>query len=206
MRSAAGAVVRVLLAVGALSATAAVPAAAQSCFRGGPEPRCASFWIAEAGLSFGPRRQIVSPRGPSTGHLLTWEIGWMRNAGANLALGGSTFLEGDGIRMAGWRAGVKARYRRWLGPDRSLDIEPGVVVAGEENFSRQVPGALIVVGYNLGDVTSITLQVEALQYENQSIQTAGYVGVRLGSFAGLAAAALALLAGALNIPPIGTAF
>ena len=206
MRLAAAAPARILLAAGVFGATAASPVAAQSCFRGGPEPRCTSFWITEAGFSFGPRRQVVSPRGPSTGHLLTWEIGWMRNAGTNLALGGSTFLEGDGMRMAGWRAGVKARYRRWLGPDRSIDVEPGLVVAGEERFERQVPGALIVVGYNLGDLASVTLQVEALQYDDQGIQTAGYVGVRLGSFPGLAAAALALLAGALNIPPIGTAF
>jgi hypothetical protein len=137
---------------------------------------------------------------------MTWELGWMRNLGERHAVGGTTFIEGDGLRMAGWRVGLKARYRWWLEGNRSVDVAPGVILYGEEDFTPDNPGALLAVGYNLGDVVSFTAQAEVLQYPSKTLRTGGYVGVRLGSYPGIIAAALALLAGALVIPPVTAAF
>lgn len=201
--------------VGAALATPS-PATAQTCWRGRPLPDCTSFAITEVGFSFGSRRDSANAGGAATGHLMTWELGYMRNLGERYAVGGTAFVEGDGLGMARLRAGLKGRYRVWLEGNRSVDVAPGVILLAEEPSTPSNPdgsltagydlGGLLAVSYNLGDLVSLTAQVEALQRPAKELQMSGYVGVRFGSYPGAVAALVALVAVVLSIPSHSTAF
>jgi len=94
----------------------------------------------------------------------------------------------------------------WLEGNRSVDFAPGVILYGEESFTPENPGALLAVGYNLGDVVSFTAQIEALQYPSTPLRMAGYAGARLGSYPAIAAAVVALTVAVIVIPPVTAAF
>ena len=157
------------------SVTAQEPPQAQRsqrawCFRGRPLPTCRSFWITEAGYGYALTG--------SNRHYATWELGLMTNLDERWAVGG-TFLAGiafgDGARVG---VGLKPRFRLWLDSSTSVELSPGVLLAGSEG---QFPRFTGHVSVNFQDRLALTSQLEVLD------NVAWYVGVKLGSKAGLIA-------------------
>jgi len=74
----------------------------------------------------------------------------MKNVGERTAWGASVFGEGGSNDS---RAGLRARYRRWLGPRTSVELSPGLVLLGNDGFAG--PGFIGQAALNLGDVLSV---------------------------------------------------
>ena len=140
------AVVRGLALLGSLLATAS-PAIGQSlapprsadnpCFYARPTPACSVFFLTNAGAYIGGTEGGISFRG-------TVDWGVMVNTSPRNAFGGSWFVTLD--EEDEFTTGAVARYRRWLGQGRSLDVAVGTPVAGGSNLK---PGSILgSVKYN----------------------------------------------------------
>jgi hypothetical protein len=154
------------------------------CFRGRPKPRCDVFWLTE----FGVAAPISSnPNGASRGSLFTWELGGMVNRGTRHALGVAAFsqavLWGSGQVGDGAAVGIRPRVRFWTSNTTSIDIAPGIVVAGSG-----APGFSGHAGLNLADYAGLTMHVVALRPDqfdvDQSTRVAVFAGGRLASAPG----------------------
>ena len=90
--------------------TASTGASHALCWRGHPLPECRSFLVTEVGLSYPMNKTATNGRGA----VIAGDLGWMRNISDRAAVGGTAHARiGIGDDYA--RAGVRARYRRWLG-------------------------------------------------------------------------------------------
>ena len=150
-------------------------------FQGGDRTVCASFLLTEVGVLY-----RLGGGGDATA---LGDIGWMKNVGEKSAWGASVFGESESDRG---RAGLRARYRRWLGPRTSVELSPGVVLLGNDEFVG--PGLIGLAALNLGDVISVVGEGEidrvrvadsgALAGERTRYGTdhSFRVGVRGGSF------------------------
>jgi hypothetical protein len=107
----------------------------------------------------------------------TWQLGWMRNISSRDALGASLFLgaETDRFDQSGSTFGVKARYRRWLGPNLALDVGAGPALGGW----MIAHGALAY-----GDWVALEVQAEPGQNVFSDRSFATYAGIRFGSYPG----------------------
>jgi len=112
--------------------------------------------------------------------LFAWELGWMRNRSARDAVGASVFFATSDDVM---RAGVRGRYRRWLGDGLSVDVAPTLIVlqSNQAYDVRATPGVSVLGALGFGDVIVLTGEVEAA---GGGVRT--LYGVRLGSYAGAA--------------------
>jgi hypothetical protein len=141
----------------------------------------------------------------------SFDLGWAYNAGAAYALGGSVFLGGDNRRA---HVGVRARVRRWLARNVSLDLSPGVILAGDgpDGTDLLPPGFIAqasvmaddrvgVVGqvYSIRRESGITLDSYAVDSPEPVRETRWYAGVRLGAEPGVVAAALVVALGAAAV-------
>ena len=171
------------------SASATVPIAYTSdgttphgtCFRGHPQAECRAFFLTEWGwaLRFGNQTRQY-------GHnsYWTWQLGWMRNVSSRDALGASLFLgaETDRFDLSGRTFGVKARYRRWLGPQLALDVGAGPALGG---LVIAHGGWLIAHGaLAYGDWVALEVQAEPGQKVFSDRSFATYAGIRFGSYPG----------------------
>ena len=154
------------------------------CFRGRPKPRCDVFWLTE----FGAALPISSnPNGVSRGALFTWELGGMVNHGTRHAFGVAAFsqaiLGGSDEPGAGAAFGIRPRLRFWMSHTTSIDIAPGVVVAG-----AGAPGFSGHAGLSFADYAGLTLHVVALRPDqfdvDRSMRVAVFAGGRLASAPG----------------------
>jgi len=156
---------------------AASAAEGKACFQPRALPVCRSFWVTE----FGVQVFVSQPPGVNDQRRVmgTWELGWMRNRSAGDALGGSVFLSTNDNAM---RAGVRARYRRWLGSESALDLSPGLIVyqSNDDLESSAKLGAALQAGVTFHDWIGLTTQVEAAE-GGVRFQT----GVRVGGYPGL---------------------
>jgi hypothetical protein len=161
-----------------------------TCFRGRPQSECGSFFLTEWTWALriggrGPRSPEVKP-GNS---YWTWQVGWMRNVGRSSAIGGSLFLGLEDDRVGGAETiGVKARFRRWLGPKAAVEVGAGPTTEGSV-----IAHAAILYG----DWVALEVQAEPGQKIFGDRHLATYAGVRFGSLPGTVlgiAAPLALLA------------
>ncbi len=100
------------------------PTPHEFCFRGRPGAFCKEFAITELAYGRSAPTQLVDP------NVVTWDLGAMRNVGPRSAVGGSIQF------TTRFSVGLKARYRRWLSKDVSLDIAPGVTVYEERGEAR----------------------------------------------------------------------
>jgi|GEM_PF-2180468 len=163
------------------SAAAAPPGAVvgKACYRGRPSPPCRSFWITE----FGGAWYTVPPIGqeaPESRELLfLWEMGWMRSRSARDAVGASVFFATSDEVM---RAGVRGRYRRWLGDELSVDVAPTLIVlqSNQAYDVRATPGVSVLGALGFGDVIVLTGEVEAAGGGVRMLY-----GLRMGSYAGV---------------------
>ena len=150
------------------------------CWRARPAPRCRWFLVTEFGVS--------SHSG------LVVEYGLMANLGRRSGFGGAgTLGEDESFR----RAGLTARYRRWLNPRLALEAGAGPVTychltelagcGGRWGVGFQFQAAVHLWG----------LVAASASFERLGAAHRGYVGVRFGGYAApLSVLALGILQGA----------
>ena len=178
-------------------------------FRGGDRSHCSSFLLTEAGL-FVP----LTGELPDQSLFGSVDLGAMKNVGRHAAVGASGFWESGSNHN---RGGLRLRYRRWLGDRLSVELSPGVVLAGNDTYDA--PGFIGQAGLNVGDLISVVVEGEHERYAvtpwywNGSYTVPGptahtsnttlRVGVRGGSYLGagtmfLAGIGIAVLAASFS--------
>jgi hypothetical protein len=185
------------------------------CFFAGPAAQCSSYLITEAHA----RYRVSSSAGQSAFYL-TAEAGWMKNLGD--AAVGFTVFGGHDFGFETGRAGVKGRYRRWLGGPHRIDLSAGLLLTseGSEFFGLAGPGLVVGVGYALNDWLHLSAELDYAPAEGAQQPACGpdapggsdcewawyydgpstpslYIGAGLGKKAGLFSYALAVLVGVL---------
>lgn len=178
------------------------------CFVGRPAEFCKMFTVTE----FGYGRLIGGDQAEGfldhhvEPHVVMWELGLMRNTDARSALGGSVLL------TSRFSVGLKARYRRWLWREVSLEVAPGLILHDGRHAARTpaFTGHLLV---NLGDVLSVGGMLEASRFGTNSFGTPPatitkpYLLARLGSYPGLiGATASGALLGLLALLVVGPTY
>jgi hypothetical protein len=169
---------RVLLAV----AMGLVPAgaAAQTCFRGAPAPRCRQFFVLEMDASHSAGAVARNP------YAFSWATGGMANVGPRSAVGGALLVAADDD---GHRIGVQGRFRRWLHGRTALDLTPEIFLGGHRNGGTGPGGAALGLAVTHGDLVGVSLSYQMADGAGRL-----YAGIRFGSWmvpvglAGLAAA------------------
>jgi hypothetical protein len=189
-------IVRGLALLGALLA-AASPAIGQSqapprsadnpCFHAHPKPACSVFFLTNAGAYIGRPEGRTSFRG-------TVDWGVMVNTSPRNAFGASWFVTLD--EEDDFSTGPVARYRRWFGEGRSLDVAVGTPVAADQIK----PGSILAsVKYSPVQWFGVALRPEAVRRTTYECVDAGctataphtatsgraYVGVEFGWVPGL---------------------
>jgi hypothetical protein len=165
------------------------------CFRGKPGSECSAFWILEFAVSGRLDEPPTARLREGPAYHVTGELGQMFNSGSRTAFGGTLYVGGDDD---GSRFGVKGRFRRWLTPAVSLDLSPGILIAGTNNeFELEFPAFVGHAGLNLGDWIGLFAETEMIRYGSPEIGFEGetspgtdlawYAGVKLGSYSGIVA-------------------
>lgn len=175
---------------------------ASSCgwCRGKPPPDCRSFWVLESGWNL--RQQGNNVRETKEDFLFVADFGYMRNVSSRSAIGGTAYVGADDD---GALYGLRARYRFWLHRWFALDISPGILLAGQDNYMEpQFPGFVGSVSLGFGDWFALKTQFQAIKFKNLSYitwdpfpndvehfvsegtQTAWYIGIQFGSYAAVA--------------------
>ncbi|WP_225413087.1 hypothetical protein [Stigmatella hybrida] len=163
------------------------------CFRGKPLPECQGFLLTEFAVAIA---QPSDYRRPPFNAI--WELGYMHNLEeASLAFGGTLFFVYDDEERILF--GIKPRLRRWLTPWLSAEVAPGIVIGGGNGgtFAPSYPAFSGHAALNFGDVVSVSAQLEMLPLTSTSNvnprgrEVTGYLSLRFGSYAGMAAGPLA---------------
>ena len=154
--------------LGTLSAQAPDPSAATprvGCFRGEPRPTCASFWLVELQGStalYAPTVEVQTPGGgyrvETSGSQFDLSLGHMANVHPRWAIGGTVSL---GTGADDLFTGVRARARRWLTPDFSLELETGLA-RGHANHTwyPSKTGFSTGVRFNIQDYGSVFVRYD----------------------------------------------
>jgi len=172
--------------------TAAAPLVAQEssrgCFAPATSPSCRSWWITEAGA-----RYRVSDRYPDEQNIFFhYALGWMRNIGPRMALGGEVFGGSDGHA----RGGVAARARRWLSPKASVDLVVGVHLVGNASSQEIKTGSPTVqLRVSRSDLVAIVASIDRLALrcdfgcefvrDPNTTRTRAFLGLEVGSGLGV---------------------
>ena len=133
------------------------------CFQERSGAKCRSFLITE----FGYLLRFDVERYTDRRHYANWELGGMVNRGENSALGATFFFTLDQDYEEP-RIGLKARYRRWINPNSSLDIAPGVILYGWRRHFK-FPSFAGHIGLNLGNWFALIGQVESTRWKDHYI-------------------------------------
>jgi hypothetical protein len=135
------------------------------CWRGKPE--CGSFIITEMGTLY---RLDDYPFPVDIDHLaFSFDVGWMKNLDRRRAVGvtGYALVNDDFTRF-----GIRPRYRRWLSQHTSLDISPGILLAGEDpDITYDPPGFILGVTANAEDLIAVTVETEYSRYSTYDVFT-----------------------------------
>lgn len=190
-------------------------------FRGGPKEVCSSFLLTE--FSWMWRVGGTGPTSSDERFYGSLDLGWAKNVGSAYAVGATAFLGGDNSRE---HLGVRARVRRWLAPNLSLDLAPGLILAGEEEHSATLlqPGFIAQASLMADDRLGIVGQVftsrarlsrsvyvpagpagPGYETRTEDVRETGWsAGLKLGSAPGVAATLLVLVLGIIytveNVP------
>jgi hypothetical protein len=182
------------------------------CFRGRPLPACKSFWIFEmqgsspvAQTSRTIRTYFDATRTGSPQEfeydataftsVVEWNLGHMVNLGDKYALGGVVTVgsgNGDGL------AGLKARVRRWLSSDLSVEAEAGALWSSPDGGIRSnVVGGTAALRFNVRDQGAFFLRWDVLPLPEESSFN-GYLdpgGTQSGLSVGVSAGSVPALIG-----------
>lgn len=181
----------VVVLVGALHASSV---AAQVCMR--PEPDdpdepCRVYPITDFSVS----TALVDTHLDRPLDLAT-QLGFLVNAGDQLALGPALFV--GAYRDGGWHSqiGVNARLRAYLPSGFHLDLSPGLILAdspGPDGFSGY--GGELALGFR--DWIALATRAEVTRrFDGPSV--AWLLGLRAGSYAGLALSVAGLIGGGVG--------
>lgn len=171
------------------------PAQKVGCFRGQPTPICRSFWIFEmqgqTPVAQSRRPIFYQDEPPVQMHSfeseLEWNLGHMMNLTPSWALGGVVTLgTGTGDHISG----VKARARRWLNPNVSLELQGGLLRTG--NRQPAPMGVTADVRLNIRDQGSVFVRWDGVDldelgtpgghyYDPAAFAQAFSVGIGVGS-------------------------
>lgn len=102
------------------------------CWRARPMENCRAVILTNAG------GYLVS--GPASGPGAVADLGVLFNVGARTALGASVFASQT---RYGFELGPAAHYRRWLGPDKSIDLALGTPLYSSEGSVAVAPYGLV---------------------------------------------------------------
>jgi hypothetical protein len=168
---------------------AAKPTAPRTdCFGGRPLPACSSFWITEASYGFRltANGDQYSTRFPD--YTASLEAGWMKNLSERFALGGTASAH----LVDGFKFGIRARGRYWVTPKVSLDLAPGLLVAGTPGSPRFTMDASLMYRDRIG-FTVQSFVLSSATYRQNGTYSVGnrlvmYPAVKLGSKLGIAGA------------------
>jgi hypothetical protein len=184
-----------------------VRSAESPCLRSRPYPECRVFFVTNAGvytrlvggLGGGPVRVIL-------------DGGAMVNLSPKNAIGGSWFVIGD---EDGLSTGPVLRWRRWLGPTKSLDVAVGTIIAGGD-VGR--PGSVLgLVKYNPVHWFGIAARPELVRhsgyYENTGYRYVApgtkarlYLGAEFGGKPGLVVGSGVLALTVVGLVALASAF
>jgi hypothetical protein len=138
-----------LVFIGLLAMTTLAPA--QTLFRGRPAPDCSTFFIMEVGSG-----AVFTP---TTEAVLTTEHGIMFNLNTRYALGGTLYWTSIFGDQPVGRLGFKARGRRWLSQNWSIDVGTGLLLAEKAEFTGST-------GLNYKDLFILNVGVDVLRSRN----------------------------------------
>jgi hypothetical protein len=140
------------------------------CWRGKPLPECRSFLITEVGISY-PLGDPIANGGYT---VVAGDLGWMKNISERAAVGATVHAR-LGLADEYARAGVRARYRRWLGRRNSLDFSPGIILVSRETSTTDYypPGFVASATFNLGTVAGLSLEADYGRYSRLELVALG---------------------------------
>ena len=161
----------------------------KDCFNAKRFPACCSYWVIDAGVGI-----FTSSFGYSHSSIVMGftDLGFMINLNEKTSMGGTLFGAFDEDRH---RAGVRFRYRRWLGDKTTLDFSPGILVLGGHSSAEALwPGFIATahISYNSrvnGYVGMEIFRVNQFTYNysppydvsfRKSTETSFFVGVGVG--------------------------
>jgi len=124
-------------------------------WRGRPLAETRSFMITELGVlaRIGDYPYI----GDDSRMALSFDLGWMKNISERGAVG----FSGYALVHPTTRMGIRARYRRWLSRKTSIDISPGILLAGEDSgIEYDPPGFVLGATLNSGDLVALMVDAE----------------------------------------------
>lgn len=163
--------------------------------RGLPLPEKRAFPITHLGV--GVRLDAGSPLYEKKSVYAFTDLGFMRNVSPHVALGGTLYAGGDDYRL---RIGPKARFRYWMSREVSIDIAPGILVWGNDDWNGEArfPGLVGEASLSLEDNILITAQMESVDikdaYGAKDHDTSVYLGGKLGGVPGLVGLSAGLIA------------
>ena len=115
------------------------------------------------------------------------DLGALRHFGRHFAAGPGVYLGGDDYRL---RFGPKLRVATWITRDISLEVAPGLLVAGDEDWGGEVdyPGAVGEVSIGIDRSILFTAEVEQVRISKNGVRdtdTSWYLGAKVGGVPGL---------------------
>ena len=166
-------------------------------FRPRPLPGCRSYAVFDLGLAY----RLNEGRGfSSTDDRLgvSLDLGYMRNLSPENSVGFSVFGLTD---ERAERAGVRARYRRWLSPQIGADATAGMMLT-DNGYFIQAPGLVASVGIQAAGLAGATLEAEQIRGAGGSgsdwdLRLGGHLGAGAGivGILGIVALGALLIAG-----------
>jgi hypothetical protein len=165
-------------------------------FRGHAKPGCSGFMITEFSIS-----GTLDQRRPTADVVYGVDVGAMKNTDERFAFGGTihgSFAFYDSREHIYGRLALKPRLRYWLDRSIGLDVSPGLLV--QPGGLRAALGFIGQVAVSFGDYGSVTGQIEVIDspFSGRN-QTAGYAGIRFGSYVGTAVGALPVLVALISV-------
>jgi len=200
---------RRILVLSFLAAVLLVPADLSATQRvlswcGAPLAETRSFLITEFGYNLRLIRNTAPHPGGDNNFHFVWELGWMRNTSPRWAVGGSAYfsIDDDGSRLA-----AKARLRRWLERNWSLDLGAGPTFKSFSSYFDESPGLVAGIALTRSDLAALTLTYELIPYtehifggdnadplRHDGVESTLYLGLRAGSYPGAVAMVAAPIA------------
>ena len=151
----------------------------------GPLPNTRSFMITHLGIA--ARVDAGSPLYNKGDAYALADLGWMRNVSQRFAVGGDMYVGGDDYRL---RFGPKLRLRYWVSRAVSVDLAPGVLLWGDEDWhgDAHFPGFVGEASLSCEDVL-LTAEVESIDisdwYGAEDRDTSWYIGGKVGGVPGM---------------------
>jgi hypothetical protein len=167
----------------------AATAQARQCVWPAVQARCSAWLITEAGVHV----RFTDLQSGDERVLITYSLGWMRNAGVRTAVGVELFAGVEGEV----RGGAGVRFRKWLSSRDALDLTTGVhffgdassqeVSAGSPMFSVRLAHADLIAATGRVDVLKLNCAGCPAPTTSGGTSTRAYLGAEVGSKAGVVA-------------------